>query len=111
MGFNSGHEGTGTGPVCRATGVPAMAKFDTYKDAFPHAKLTRSPDGVLEAVLHTHGDTLIFNGYIHEENVDLFHQTGQDAETRVVILTSAGAPFMESTSPEGFDFSTPQGYY
>ena len=27
-----------------------MAGFDTYKDAFPHAKLTRSQDGVLEVV-------------------------------------------------------------
>jgi enoyl-CoA hydratase/carnithine racemase len=91
-------------------GVPAMAKFDSYKDAFPHAKLTRSPDGVLEVVLHTNGDTLIFNGYTHEEFVDLFHQIGQDAGNRVVILTGAGAAFMESISPEGFDFFSPQGY-
>ena len=47
-----------------------MADFDTYKDAFPHAKLTRSPEGVLEVVLHTNGNTLIFNGYTHEEFVD-----------------------------------------
>ena len=87
-----------------------MAKFDSYKDAFPHAKLTRSRDGVLEAILHTNGDTLIFNGYTHEEFVDLFHQIGQDAGNRVVILTGAGAAFMESISPEGFDFFSPQGY-
>jgi enoyl-CoA hydratase/carnithine racemase len=87
-----------------------MAKFDSYKDAFPHAKLTRSPHGVLEVVLHTNGDTLIFNGYTHEEFVDLFHQIGQDAGNRVVILTGAGAAFMESISPEGFDFFSPQGY-
>ena len=29
-----------------------MAGFDTYKDAFPHTKLTRSQEGVLEVVLH-----------------------------------------------------------
>ena len=29
-----------------------MAGFDTYKDAFPHVKLTRSQEGVLEVVLH-----------------------------------------------------------
>ena len=28
-----------------------MAGFDTYKDAFPHVKLTRSQEGVLEVVL------------------------------------------------------------
>ena len=87
-----------------------MAKFDAYKDAFPHAKLTRSPDGVLEVVLHTNGDTVIFNGYTHEEYVDLFHQIGQDAGNRVVILTGAGAAFMESISPDGFDFFSPRGY-
>ena len=87
-----------------------MAKFDTYKDAFPHAKLTRSPDGVLEVALHTNGDTLIFNGYTHEEFVDLFHQIGQDAGNRVVILTGAGGAFMESITLDGFDFFSPQGY-
>jgi enoyl-CoA hydratase/carnithine racemase len=87
-----------------------MADFNTYKDMFPHAKLTRSPAGVLEVVLHTNGDTLIFNGYAHEEFVDLFHQISQDRGTRVVILTGSGGAFMESISPEGFDFFSPQGY-
>jgi enoyl-CoA hydratase/carnithine racemase len=87
-----------------------MADFNTYNDAFPHAKLSRSPDGVLEVVLHTNGDTLIFNGYTHEEFVDLFHQIGQDAKNRVVILTGSGDAFMESITLDGFDFFTPQGY-
>ena len=30
-----------------------MTEFDTYQEKFPHAKLTRSPQGVLEVVLHT----------------------------------------------------------
>jgi hypothetical protein len=45
------------------------------------------------------GETLIFNGYTHEEFVDLFHQIGQDAGNRVVILTGAGAAFTEAISP------------
>jgi hypothetical protein len=28
--------------------TPAMAKLETYKNIFPHPKLTRSPDGVLD---------------------------------------------------------------
>src|SRR5580658_4284875 len=87
-----------------------MAKFDTYKNAFPHAKLTRTPDGVLEVMLHTNGDTVIFNGYTHEEFPELFHQIGRDAENRVVILTGAGSAFMETITPDGFDFFTPRGY-
>ena len=87
-----------------------MAKFDTYKSAFPHAKLTRSPDGILEVMLHTDGGTLSFDGYTHEEFVELFHQIGQDADNRVVILTGAGDAFIDRIDPAGFDFFTPRGY-
>lgn len=87
-----------------------MKTFDTYKDSFPHAKLTRSPEGVLEVVLHTNGDTLVFNGYTHEEFVDLFQQIAKDAENRVVILTGAGNAFIDNIDVAGFDFFTPRGY-
>ena len=87
-----------------------MACFDAYKDLFPHARLTRSEDGVLEVVLHTDGATLVFNGYTHEEFVELFHQIGQDARNRVVILTGAGEAFIDRIDPEGFDFFSPRGY-
>ena len=87
-----------------------MVKFDRYKAGFPHAKLTRSPEGVLEVVLHTDGDTLVFDGYAHEEFVELFHQIGQDADNRVVILTGAGNAFIDRIDPAGFDFFSPRGY-
>lgn len=87
-----------------------MTRFDDYRDSFPNARLTRSRTGVLEAALHTDGDTLVFNGYTHEQFVDLFHAIGSDPANRVVILTGSGNAFMESISPEGFDFFTPQGY-
>jgi enoyl-CoA hydratase/carnithine racemase len=87
-----------------------MSRFDTYRDGFPNARLTRSETGVLEVALHTDGGTLIFNGYTHEQFVDLFHAVGSDPDNRVVILTGAGAAFMESINPEGFDFFSPRGY-
>jgi enoyl-CoA hydratase/carnithine racemase len=87
-----------------------VATFESYKDAFPHAKLSRSAAGVLEVTLHTNGDTLVFNGYVHEEFVDLFHQISEDAGNRVVILTGAGDAFIDTIEGEGFDFSTPRGY-
>jgi enoyl-CoA hydratase/carnithine racemase len=71
---------------------------------WPISKLTRSREGILEVVLHTNGDTLIFNGYTHEEFVELFHQISQDAENRVVILTGAGEAFIDRIDAEGFDF-------
>ena len=87
-----------------------MSRFDVYRDTFPNARLTRSKGGVLEVALHTAGDTLAFNGYTHEQFVDLFHAIASDADNRVVILTGSGGAFMESIGPEGFDFFTPRGY-
>ena len=49
-----------------------MSHFDTYRDRFTNARLTRSKTGVLEVALHTNGATLAFNGYTHEQFVDLF---------------------------------------
>src|SRR6201998_3066279 len=87
-----------------------MSNFDAYRDSFPNARLTRSKTGVLEGALHTNGGTLAFNGHTHEQFVALFHAIGSDRDNRVVILTGSGNAFMETISPEGFDFFTPQGY-
>ena len=87
-----------------------MSRFDAYRDSFPNAGLTRSKTGVLEVALHTNGGTLAFNGYTHEQFVDLFYAVASDRDNRVVILTGSGDAFMETISPEGFDFFTPQGY-
>jgi hypothetical protein len=86
-----------------------MTRFEKYRDHFPNARLTRSQTGVLEVALHTDGGTLVFNGHTHEQFVDLFQAIGSDPDNRVVILTGSGDAFMESISPEGFDFFTPQG--
>src|SRR6202045_664491 len=87
-----------------------MTRFANYRNSFPNARLTRSKTGVLEVALHTDGGTLVFNGHTHEQFVDLFHAIGSDPDNRVVILTGSGSAFMETISPEGFDFFTPQGY-
>jgi enoyl-CoA hydratase/carnithine racemase len=87
-----------------------MSRFETYRDSFPNARLTRSETGVLEVTLHTDGDILVFNGHTHEQFVDLFHALGSDPDNRVVILTGSGDAFMESISPDGFDFFSPRGY-
>jgi enoyl-CoA hydratase/carnithine racemase len=87
-----------------------MSTFDRYKESFPHAKLSRSENGVLEIALHTSGGVLIFDGHVHEEMVDLFHEVGNDRDNRVVILTGSGDAFMEDIATDGFDFFTPTGY-
>src|SRR2546430_16434506 len=87
-----------------------MANFDTYREAFPTARLSRKPNGVLEVALHTDGGKLVFNGHTHEQFVHLFHAIGEDHHNRVLILTGSGDAFMDAISPEGFDFCSPQGY-
>ena len=87
-----------------------MTRFDVYRDSFPNAQLTRSQTGVLEVTLRTDGGTLVFNGYTHEQFVDLFHAIGSDPDNRVVILTGSGDAFMERITLDGFDFFSPQGY-
>jgi enoyl-CoA hydratase/carnithine racemase len=87
-----------------------MSRLVAYRDSFPNARLTRSKTGVLEVALHTDNGTLVFNGHTHEQFVDLFHAIGSDPENRVVILTGSGDAFMETISPDGFDFFTPRGY-
>nr|WP_086493984.1 enoyl-CoA hydratase/isomerase family protein [Novosphingobium panipatense] len=87
-----------------------MSRFETYRDAFPHARLTRKDNGVLEVALHSDGGKLVFDGHAHEEFVDLFHAIGEDRDNRVVILTGSGDAFMDTISPDGFDFFTPTGY-
>jgi len=87
-----------------------MVKFGTYREAFPNARLSRKPNGVLEVALHTDGGKLVFNGHTHEQFVHLFHVIGEDHANRVVILTGRGDAFMDAISPDGFDFFSPQGY-
>src|SRR3979490_1612120 len=91
-------------------GCKSVSRFDAYRETFPNARLTRSATGVLEVARHTDGGTMVFDGHTHEQFVHLFHAIGSDPENRVVILTGSGEAFMESISPDGFDFFTPQGY-
>ena len=85
-----------------------MTRFEKYRDFFPNARLARSRTGVLEVALHTDGGVLVFNGYTHEQFVDLFHAIGSDPENRVVILTGSGNAFMETITLDGFDFFSPR---
>jgi len=88
----------------------SMSRFDDYRVSFPNARLTRSKSGVLEVAFHTDGDSLIFNGYTHEQFVDLFQAIASDPDNRVVILTGSGDAFMERIALDGFDLFTPRGY-
>jgi enoyl-CoA hydratase/carnithine racemase len=78
-----------------------MVNLESYQNSFPHAKIARSLEGVLEVTFHTNGGTLIFNGHVHEEFVDLFHAIGEDSGNRAVILTGAGDAFIDFIAVAG----------
>jgi enoyl-CoA hydratase/carnithine racemase len=40
----------------------------------------------------------------------LFHAIGEDRDNRAVILTGSGDAFMDTITPDGFDFFSPPGY-
>jgi enoyl-CoA hydratase/carnithine racemase len=88
-----------------------MSEFTVYKESFPHAKLTRSTEGVLEMGFHSDGKTLTFDAATHEEFVDLFRVVGQDPETRVVIMTGTGDAFIDNIDGSKFDFGTAKGFF
>jgi hypothetical protein len=62
-----------------------MPRFETYREGFPSARLTRSKTAGLEVALHTDGGTLVFNGHTDEQFVDLFHAIGSDPDNRVAL--------------------------
>jgi enoyl-CoA hydratase/carnithine racemase len=80
-----------------------MMKFPQYADSFRDIRMERR-DGVVEMRLHSNGDSLLWNDVIHTELVEALYRVGQDAETRVVILTGAGDDFCPGPDPASFHF-------
>src|SRR6202022_1113481 len=67
--------------------------FESYRDAFPNARLSRDEAGGLEIALHTDGGKLIFNRHTPDKVGVLFPQEGGGARTR---SSSWLAPVMPS---------------
>src|SRR6201982_1619070 len=86
-----------------------QAMFESYRNKYKNLKMKRE-DGILEVALHSGGEPLVFNGYVHSALVGAFREIGDDSENHVVILTGTGDEFCTRITPEGFDFFTPTGY-
>jgi enoyl-CoA hydratase/carnithine racemase len=78
-----------------------MHRFDDYGESFPMPLDPIENRGAGSCAAHQG-----WHGHAHEQFVELFHAIASDPDN----LTGSGNPFMESISPEGFDFFTPQGY-
>jgi enoyl-CoA hydratase/carnithine racemase len=88
-----------------------MTDFEHYRDRYANVRMTRS-DGIIEVVLHTGGNSLVWGVVPHRELPQAFADIGGDRENRVVILTGQGESFCAARdnsldrtrgSPEGWD--------
>lgn len=70
-------------------------QFENYQNAWQHAHLMRSEDGVLEIKLHTDNGPLWWGGSPHRELPELFAAVAADRANRVVILTGTGSHFID----------------
>jgi enoyl-CoA hydratase/carnithine racemase len=78
-----------------------MTRLSDYRTRYENARLRRS-NGVLEVMLHTGGETLVWNDVAHRELPRLFADIGADPDNHVVILTGTGAAFCERVDVQSF---------
>ena len=85
-----------------------QANREDYFTAYRNLKLSRDPQGVLTAQLHSNGGPLTFSAEAHTEVVDGFYRISQDRANKIVILTGAGGDFMVGVDWPSFkDVSDP----
>lgn len=68
--------------------------FDVYSQAYAHAYIQRSDDGILEVRLHSDGGPLIWGRGVHAELENLWDEVALDTDNEVVILTGTGDHFI-----------------
>lgn len=85
--------------------------FEHYSARYHNVRMTRK-DGVIEVVLHTEGNSLVWGAGPHRDLPLAFADIAGDRENRVVILTGAGDSFCAARdetlsqardTPEGWD--------
>ena len=77
-----------------------MIMLAEYADKYPSIRMQRE-NGILEVTLHTNGDSLRWNWTVHTELPNAFADIAADRETKVVIITGAGAEFIGPQVAEG----------
>lgn len=87
-----------------------MSQLSDYQERYEVAQLERSDAGVLEVRLHTRGSSLVLDETMHRELPLLFTDIGNDADTKVILLTGTGDDFCAEIAASDWDFSTPAGW-
>ena len=77
-----------------------MRSFDEYANRYETVRMERL-DGILQATLHTGGDSMVWAEVPHREVGYAFADIGSDPENKVVILTGTGDAFIaRGTGPK-----------
>ena len=79
------HEALGT--------IPHM-RFEEYSERLKHCFTMKRENGILEARLHTNGDSLQWGAPAHQGLHYFFDWAGRDPENEVIILGGTGKDFM-----------------
>ncbi len=73
--------------------IPHMT-FAEYSDKLKHCFTMKRKNGILEARLHTDGDSLQWGAPAHQGLHYFFNWAGRDPEIEVIILGGSGKDFM-----------------
>jgi enoyl-CoA hydratase/carnithine racemase len=87
-----------------------MSQLSEYRDKYQYAHLERNSEGVLEVRLHTRGGSLVLDETMHQELPLLFSDIGNDADTKVILLTGTGDDWCTQVEASDWDFSKPAGW-
>jgi len=80
-----------------------MSSLEEYAPRYARFARFSREDGILEVRLHTNDRECRFDGLMHRELGELFHDVATDPGNRIVILTGTGERFMHLGD---MDFST-----
>ena len=83
-----------------------MSAFDDYKGKYENIACRRK-DGVLEARLHSHGESLVMSDTVHRDLGPFFQDVAADYDNRVVVLTGTGGAFCSKFDHGSFSDRSP----
>lgn len=92
--------------------IPHMP-FEEYSEKLKHCFLMKRKNGILEARLHTNGDSMQWGAPAHQGLHYFFDWAGRDPDNEVIILGGTGKDFIRSMGqskagkgPEAKEFSS-----
>ena len=92
--------------------IPHMP-FEEYSERLKHCIMMKRENGILEARLHTNGDSMQWGAPAHQGLHYFFDWAGRDPDNEVIILGGTGKDFIKSMgltrkdeNPEAEEFSS-----